>query len=72
MTDPKRIRVAFDVATDSQAAQLNAAVHTHLPGGGKQIQSILRSAGLQPRPHFSGLRFPTLDLPRVPIARAAS
>jgi hypothetical protein len=25
MTDPKRIRVTFDVATDSQAAELNAA-----------------------------------------------
>jgi hypothetical protein len=30
-----------------------AEVHTHLPGGGKQMQSILRSAGVQPRPHFS-------------------
>lgn len=30
-----------------------AEVHTHLPGGGKQIQSILHEAGVQPSPHFS-------------------
>jgi hypothetical protein len=31
-----------------------AEVHTHLPGGGEQMQSILRGAGIAPRPHFSG------------------
>jgi hypothetical protein len=30
-----------------------AEVHTHLPGGGRQMQSILRDAGFQPSPHFS-------------------
>jgi hypothetical protein len=30
-----------------------AEVHTHLPGGGKQMQSILHNAGVQPSPHFS-------------------
>jgi hypothetical protein len=30
-----------------------AEVHTHLPGGGKQMQSLLRSAGLHPHPRFS-------------------
>jgi hypothetical protein len=30
-----------------------AEVHTHLPGGGKQMQSILRDAGIQPSPRFS-------------------
>jgi hypothetical protein len=30
-----------------------AEVHTHLPGGGKQMQTILRNSGIQPRPHFS-------------------
>jgi hypothetical protein len=30
-----------------------AEVHTHMPGGGKQMQSILRNAGVRPRPHFS-------------------
>jgi len=29
-------------------------VHTHLPGGGKQMQNILRDAGVQPSPRFSG------------------
>jgi hypothetical protein len=31
-----------------------AEVHTHLPGGGKQMQSILHDAGVQPNPRFSG------------------
>ena len=30
-----------------------AEVHTHLPGGGKQMQTILHDAGIQPSPHFS-------------------
>jgi hypothetical protein len=30
-----------------------AEAHTHLPGGGKQMQSILRDSGVQPCPHFS-------------------
>jgi hypothetical protein len=38
----------------SNASRLaNAEVHTHLPGGGKQMQSILLNAGVQPSPHFS-------------------
>ena len=31
-----------------------AEVHTHLPGGGKQMQGILRDAGVLPSPRFSG------------------
>src|ERR1700735_4237275 len=31
-----------------------AEVHTHLPGGGKQMQAILHNAGVTPRPRFSG------------------
>jgi hypothetical protein len=30
-----------------------AEVHTHLPGGGRQMQTILRNAGVRPTPHFS-------------------
>src|SRR5258708_14090563 len=30
-----------------------AEVHTHLPGGGKQMQSVLHDAGVQPSPRFS-------------------
>jgi hypothetical protein len=30
-----------------------AEVHTHLPGGGQQMQSILEDAGVQPTPRFS-------------------
>jgi len=31
-----------------------AEVHTHLPGGGKQMQAILHNAGVQRGPRFSG------------------
>jgi hypothetical protein len=30
-----------------------AEVHTHLPGRGQQMESLLRDAGVRPSPHFS-------------------
>jgi hypothetical protein len=50
--DTKLANACIDYLNYDRLAK--AEVHTHLPGGGKQMQTILRNAGVQPSPRFSG------------------
>ena len=50
--DTKLANACIDYLNYDRLAK--AEVHTHLPGGGKQMQTILHNAGVQPFPRFSG------------------
>jgi hypothetical protein len=50
--DTKLANACIDYLNYDRLAK--AEVHTHLPGGGRQMQAILHDAGVRPTPRFSG------------------
>jgi hypothetical protein len=51
--DTELASACIDYLNYDRLAKAEVHTHTHLPGGGKQMQSILRNGGVQPSPHFS-------------------